>query len=198
MAEDAAFQKRVQRIGELVAQLETAADPNSRALAKDLVESLMALHGGALERMLEIASKAGESGESIIRKCGGDELVGSVLLLYGLHPEDMRTRVIRAIEKSHDFLSMHSAKAKLVSIHEDGTVTVRLELGSSGGCGSSAALVKSTLEVALQNAAPDATTVVVEEAGALLTQSGFVSVAQLRASGPAVASYAAQAEQSRD
>jgi Fe-S cluster biogenesis protein NfuA len=196
MAEDAEFQKRVQRIGELVAQLETAADPNSRALAKDLVESLMALHGGALERMLEIASEAGDPGESIIRKCGRDELVSSVLLLYGLHPEDMRTRVSRALEKSHDFLAMHSAKAELVSIREDGTVTVRLELKSSGGCGSSGALVKSTLEAAIQNAAPDATTIVVEEAGALLTQSGFVSIAQLKASGPAVASFAAQAEQS--
>ena len=58
---------------------------------------------------------------------------------------------------------------------------MRLEMKSNGGggCGSSGALVKSTLEANLQNAAPDAATIVVEEAGALLTQSGFVSVAQL-------------------
>ena len=62
MAQDAAFQKRIQRIAEMVEQLESAADPNARAMAKELVESLMALHGAALERILEITSEAGETG----------------------------------------------------------------------------------------------------------------------------------------
>jgi len=35
------------------------------------------------------------------------------------------------------------------------------------------------LEAAVENAAPDASSIVVEEAGALLMQSGFVSIAQL-------------------
>jgi hypothetical protein len=56
-----------------------------------------------------------------------------------------------------------------------------MKSNGGGGCGSSGALVKSTLEANLQNAAPDAATIVVEEAGALLTQSGFISVAQLAA-----------------
>ena len=86
MAEDTALQNQMQRIGEMVGQLEADADPNARALAKELLESLMAFHGAALERILEIASEAGEAGETIIRKCGRDELVSSALLLYGLHP----------------------------------------------------------------------------------------------------------------
>jgi Fe-S cluster biogenesis protein NfuA len=119
----------------------------------------------------------------LIRSCGSDDLIGSVLLLYGLHPESLQTRVARALEKSRGFLETHSAHAELLSIQQDGTVTVRLEMKSNGGggCGSSGALVKSTLEANLQNAAPDAATIVVEEAGALLTQSGFISVAQLAA-----------------
>jgi Fe-S cluster biogenesis protein NfuA len=197
MAQDAAFQKRIQRIGELVEQLESAADPNARAAAKELVESLMALHGGALERMLEIASESGAQGETIIRKCGSDELVSSVLLLYGLHPESLQTRVTRALEKSRAFLESHSANAELVSIHEDGTVTVRLEV-KSNGCGSSGAQVKPTLEAALQNAAPDAAAIVVEEIGRSLTQSGFVSVAQLENGASMTALYAARAERSGD
>ena len=64
MAQDASIQKRIQRIGEIVGQLESTADPNARALAKDLLESLMAFHGAALERILEIASEAGERGET--------------------------------------------------------------------------------------------------------------------------------------
>jgi hypothetical protein len=59
MAQDIAFRNRIQRIGEVVEQLESAADPSARAMAKELLESLMALHGAALERILEIASEAG-------------------------------------------------------------------------------------------------------------------------------------------
>jgi len=197
MAQDAAFHKRIQRIGEIVEQLESAADPNARAMAKELLESLMALHGAALERILEIASENGEPGQTLIRECGRDELVSSVLLLYGLHPESLRTRVTRAVEKSRVFLESHSAHAELVSIGEDGAVTLRLEV-KPGGCGSSAALVKSALEAAVQDAAPDAVSIVVLETGESLTRSGFVSVAQLENGKAMAALYAARAERSGD
>jgi Fe-S cluster biogenesis protein NfuA len=179
MAQDIAFQKRIQRIGEVVEQLESAADPNARAMAKELLESLMALHGAALERILELASEGGEAGQTIIGKYGHDELVSSVLLLYGLHPMDLQSRVTRAIEKVRPYLESHAANAELVSVDAEGRVSVRLHL-KSNGCGSSA--VKSTLEAALQDAAPDAAAILIEETGAALTGSGFVSVAQLAGS----------------
>jgi Fe-S cluster biogenesis protein NfuA len=188
MPQDAGLQKRIQRIGEMVEQLESASDPNARAMAKELLESLMALHGAALERILELAAGAGEAGESIIRKCGGDELVSSLLVLYGLHPDDLRTRVMRALEKSRSNVESHGGSAELVSISAEGVVTLRLNVKSSG-CGSSASSVRSTLEAAVQNAAPDATSIVVEETSAGLTRPGFVSIAQLR-SGESVAALA--------
>jgi Fe-S cluster biogenesis protein NfuA len=178
MAQDTAFQKRIQRIGEMVDQLEKTTDPNARAIGRELLESLMALHGAALERMLEIAAEGGDSGETIIRKCGHDELVSSVLLLYALHPESMRTRVVRALEKIQPSLESHSANVELVSLLDDGSVTLRLHVKSSG-CGSSASSVKSKLEAAIQNAAPDAASIVIEETDAAPTASGFVSLAQL-------------------
>jgi len=198
MAQDAAFQKRIQRMGELVEQLELGADPSARAIAKELLESLMSLHGSAIERILEIVSESAESGAAIIRECGNDELVGSVLLLHGLHPEPLETRIARALENSRAFLESHTASAELISIREDGTVRVRLEMKSSGGCGSAGALVKSTLEAALQNAAPDAPSVVVEEVGGLLRQPGFVSVTQLASGKSMKAGYALPAERSGD
>jgi Fe-S cluster biogenesis protein NfuA len=195
MAQDAAFQKRIQRIGEMVEQLESAADPHARATARELLESLMALHGAALERILELASEDGESGPALIGKCGRDELVSSVLLLYGLHPEDLRTRVIRALEKSRSFLDSHGANAELISIGEDGTVTLRIEVKPSV-CGSSAALVKSTLEASIQDAAPDAASIVVEETEPALMRSGFVSVAQLESGMSRIALAGGRAERS--
>jgi Fe-S cluster biogenesis protein NfuA len=192
---DLAFQKRVQRIGEIVEQLESATDPNARAMARELMESLMALHGAGIERILEIAANSGEAGESIIRKCGRDELVSCLLLLYGLHPENLNARVTRVLEKLRSNLESHAAKAELISISEEGAVTVRLHVKPNGGCGSTAATLKATLEAALQDAAPDATSIVVEETGAALTGSGFVSVVQLANGQSMSASFGTRLEQ---
>ena len=197
MAQDAALQKQMQRIGEMVEYLESNADPGARAMAKELLESLMALHGAALERILELAANAGEAGETIIRKCGRDELVSSVLLLYGLHPENLHSRVTHALEKSRTYLQSHSAVAELVSIGEDGVVTLRLEV-KSAGCGSSAASVKSTLEAAIQNAAPDATSIIVSESSSSLTASGFVSLTQLQTGRATMALSQARVPQAGD
>jgi Fe-S cluster biogenesis protein NfuA len=191
---DTTLQKRMQRIGEIVEQLETAADPNTRSMARELLESLMALHGAGIERILEIAANSGEVGESFIHKCGHDELVSNLLLLYGLHPENLNARVTRALEKLRSGLETHSAKAELLSISEEGAVRVRLDLKPNGGCGSSS--LKATVEVALQDAAPDATSIVVEETGGAPT--GFVSVAQLANGQSMAAGFAARAERSAD
>jgi Fe-S cluster biogenesis protein NfuA len=174
----ASIQNRIQRIGEIVGQLESTADPHVRALSQELLESVMAFHGAALERILEILSEVGETGKPLIAKCGHDELVGSLLLLYGLHPEDLEARVTGALKKSRVFLESHGARAELVSLREDGTVTVRLHV-KSNGCGSSAGAVKSALEAAILNAAPDATSIVVEQRDTAAAQSGFVPVGEL-------------------
>jgi Fe-S cluster biogenesis protein NfuA len=176
MAQDTALQKQMQRIGEMVEHLESNADPSTRAMAKELLESLMSLHAAAIERMMEFAANAGEAGEAFVRRCGRDDVVSSVLLLYGLHPENLNSRVAHALERSRTYLQSHSAAAELVSIGDDGAVTVRLAV-KAGGCGSSGASVRAFLEAAIQDAAPDATSIVVSE-----TPSGptFVPLAQLQ------------------
>lgn len=197
MAHGAELQEQIQRIGQIVEQLEATTDPTVRAIGKELLESLMALHGAAIERILELASETGEAGGTIIRKCAGDELVSSLLLLYGLHPDDLPTRVTRALERSRAYLQSHAASAELASLTEDGQVVVRLEVKPSG-CGSSAASVKSRLEAALQDAAPDAASIVVQEVGAVLTQSGFVSLAQLQGAQAVTSVAVASAQRSGD
>jgi Fe-S cluster biogenesis protein NfuA len=189
MAEDPAFRKQVQRIGELVEQLESFADRSSLATAKELLESLMALHGAGLERILEIAAGTGEAGATIIEKCGHDELLSSLLLLYGLHPEDLPTRVQRAVHKLGSYLNKHNASVELLSVREDGGVTLRLEM-PPGGCASTEATVRATVEAAIEDAAPDATSLELQASAAALTRSGFVSLAQLKG-GQALAAWSA-------
>jgi Fe-S cluster biogenesis protein NfuA len=197
MAQDTELRRKMERIGEMVERLESVADPSVRAMARELVESLMALHGAGLERILELASQAGETGREIIGECGRDEVVSSLLLLYGLHPEDLQTRVVRALEKTRPFLQSHSASADLMAVGEDGKVSVRVHL-KAGGCGSTAATVKSTVEAAIQDAAPDASAIVVEDPSAALAQTGFVSLAQLQNSGATAALAGEAAPRSGD
>jgi Fe-S cluster biogenesis protein NfuA len=196
MAQDTALQNQIQRIAEIVQRLESEADPNSRALAKELLESIMALHGAGLERILELARQSGETGDALIQKCAKDELVSSVLLLYGLHPDALQTRVERTLEKSRKFLEPHAAHAELLSIGADGSVKIRLHIKPNGGCGSTAATLRATLEATLQDAVPDASSILIEETGA--APAGFVSIAQLQKSQQGSAFSAARAQRSGD
>jgi Fe-S cluster biogenesis protein NfuA len=148
----------------------------------------MALHGAGLERILEIAASFGETGKNLIEHCSRDELVSSLLLLYGLHPDNLPTRVERALQRTKPFLESHGAQAELLSISGEAGVRVRLHHQSGGGCGSAAGSLRSTLETAIQDAAPDAMDIVVEEPAAALL--GFIPVGNLQNGQPLSASHA--------
>ena len=99
VADSRDFREDMQRIGGLVQEIEGIADPAVRAATKGLVQSLMDLHGAALEKALDIVADAGEPGMGIIDRMGRDAPVSSVLILYGLHPEDIETRVVKAVDR---------------------------------------------------------------------------------------------------
>jgi hypothetical protein len=191
MDQSADLQNKMQRMAAIVEQLESAGDPNTRAMAKELLESLMALHGAGLERILEIA------GEDIVAKCSRDEVVSGILLLYGLHPDNLVTRAQRAVDKSLSALELHGAYAQLKFIGDDGTITVLLHHKPNGRCGASAG-ARAALEANLQNAAPDARSILIEETGVELSTAAFVSVAQLQGSQSMAASIAARVSRSGD
>jgi Fe-S cluster biogenesis protein NfuA len=192
------FQERARSIETLVNQLEKAADPKLRTAAKELVQALMELHGASLERILEIVQDAGEPGRTLIDRFGRDELVRSVLLLYGLHPQDLRTRVLQALDNAKTTLRSHGATAELASIDEAGVVTIRFRAQSSG-CGSAASSLRATIEAAAQDAAPDASSIVVEDFSvAPLAGSTFVSIAALQSGQAAAALSGARAQRSGD
>jgi len=175
VADDKDFQKRVQRIGSLVAELDSVVDPAARAAAKQLLQLLMELHGTGLERMLDIAFRAGEPGARIIDECGHDPLVSSLLVLYGLHPDDFETRVTRAVERIRPSLRKQGAELELLGID---AAVVRLRVDTHGhSCGSTTQGLKSMAEDAIYEAAPDVTAVVVE--GLERVASGFVSLDKL-------------------
>ena len=150
----------MQRIGGLVQKIESIADPAVRAATKGLVQSLMDLHGAALEKALDIVADAGEPGMKIIDRLGRDSLVSSVLILYGLHPEEIETRVVKAVERVRPQLRKQGCEVELLGVN-DGVINLRVETGSHT-CGSTAKTVQETLETAMYDAAPDMASLVIE------------------------------------
>jgi Fe-S cluster biogenesis protein NfuA/nitrite reductase/ring-hydroxylating ferredoxin subunit len=95
----------------------------------------------------------GEERERIFEALAGDELVSHLLLLHGLHPLDVETRVIRALEEVRPYLQSHGGNVELLGI-AGGVARVRMQ-GSCDGCPSSAVTLKLAIEEAVQKAAPD-------------------------------------------
>src|SRR4051812_35879119 len=89
-------EERIRRIEDLVRRMEAIPEPASRDTAQALMEAILDLHGAAMERMMEIVFDAGESGKGLVRRLAGDSLVASLLVLHGLHPDDIETRVQHA------------------------------------------------------------------------------------------------------
>jgi Fe-S cluster biogenesis protein NfuA len=173
MSQHRDFQRQLESIAELVRRIEAAADPSVRADARKLVESLMSLHGAGLERTLELVSATGDTGQAIIDRLGRDEIVASLLVLYGIHPLDFETRVHQGIEKARSFLKPHAGELELLRI-EDGAVHLRLKT-SGHGCGSNPASLKEAVEELIYESAPDLTILTIEGA----EPQGFVPIAML-------------------
>jgi Fe-S cluster biogenesis protein NfuA/nitrite reductase/ring-hydroxylating ferredoxin subunit len=176
-------QRRIESIEGLVHEIENMPDPAARSLSKQLVQSLMDLHGAALERTLEVVRRSGDTGRQIIDELGRDELVRNLLLLYGLHPVDLQTRILQALEKSRPYLRSHGGNVEFVGLSDSGAVTLRLE-GSCHSCPSSAVTLQSTAEQAIYEAAPDVTAIIVEGViQEVAATAGFVPLATLQGSG---------------
>ena len=176
----------VEKIGELVGKIESLPDPEARASAVALVQALMDFHGEALDRLMELVAAQGATGYAIFDKFSGDELVSSLLLLYGLHPATIEDRVAQALEKVKPSLDAHGGSVALLEI-TGGVVRLRLD-GSYKGCPSSPQTLKFAIEEAIYAAAPDV--VAIETEGAIDTSSeaGFVQISKMNL-GPTVAKH---------
>ncbi|MGB8507498.1 MAG: NifU family protein [Pyrinomonadaceae bacterium] len=171
-------QQLIQRIEELTRKVETISDAEARAAAVELLQSLMEFHGAGLERMMEITAQAGVAGQSVINDFARDDLIGGMLLLYGLHPLELETRVRQALDKVRPSLASHSGDVELLSI-EEGVVRVRLQ-SKGGSCPSTATTLKQSIEAAIYDAAPDLVALEVEGLAEPSASAGLVQLGRLK------------------
>jgi Fe-S cluster biogenesis protein NfuA len=177
MPDDKDFQLKVQRIGALVGELENIGDAETRASAKALVQLLLDLHAVGLERVMEIVAKNGDSGQRTIDDLGRDPLVSSLLVLYGLHPLDLETRVAQAVEKLRPKVCKGGGELELLS-NESGVVRIQLQV-TGHSCGSTGKTLKAMVEDALYEAAPDVGHLLIEGLEEPDGSSGFVPLGKL-------------------
>lgn len=164
----------MQRIEGLIRKIESLPDPEARESALALMQSLMDFHGAGLDRLMEIVAEAGEAGYAIFDNFARDELVGSLLLLYGLHPISLEMRVMGALDKVRPYLDSHGGNVELISITDE-VVRLRLQ-GSCKSCPSSSMTLKLAIEEAIMAAAPDVVAIEAEGATEQPAPTGFVQI----------------------
>ncbi len=181
MANGGDFQEQVRQLGNLIAQFDHLPDGPQKTAGKELVQLLMDVHGMGLERIMEIVFESGAAGAAlpgpaIIDKLGQDSIAGSLLLLYSLHPDDLETRVQKAVERLRPRLRKLACNIELARVDEG---NVQIQLAKAGhSCGSSSNDLKAIVEDGVYEFAPDVVSLEIlglEEPAA----SGFVALESL-------------------
>lgn len=162
----------IARIDELVHQIDGLPDPRVRAAVIELVQAVMGLHKSAFERMLEIINDT-EQSAMVMDTFASDELVSSVLVLHGLHPDDLETRVHRALDQLCRHFHSRGAGIKLLEFDGE-SVRVRFT-GTRPGAGPAA---RPVIENVFYQAAPEITNLIIEGAEER-EHAGFVPLSAL-------------------
>jgi Fe-S cluster biogenesis protein NfuA len=151
-------------LDEQLAQLEATPGPVGE-LALTAVSGLAEVYGQALARTLDLADP------DVVERMLGDELIGHLLALHGVHPEPVEARVARVIEGLRSDLSARGGAIELDGF-DRAVPIVRVSLA---GCGSSAADVELAVRRAVLTAAPELAGVTIVPAGRA-SSAPFVSL----------------------
>ncbi|WP_063050243.1 NifU family protein [Nocardia arthritidis] len=158
---------------ETLLEASSAGGALARERAEQLVRELVGLYGAGLTRAVALLDA------DAVERLARDDLVASLLLVHGLHPHDVSTRVRTALDSVRPYLGSHGGGVHLVDI-VDGVV--RLELaGSCKSCPSSSVTLELAVEDAVRAAAPEIESIEVvaaqtESAGVISADSLFSRV----------------------
>jgi hypothetical protein len=165
--DDRAVRERLAALDKQLAQLEDTPGPTGE-LALAAVSLLAEIYGQALARALDLADPA------LVERMLGDELIGHLLALHGIHPEPIEDRTSRVIDGLKAALSARGAEIDLAGV-EQRVVILRLSLK---GCGTSAAGIEQAVRDAVLAAVPELSAVTFVPAERV-RQPTFVPLASL-------------------
>jgi hypothetical protein len=139
---DGEVEELVDRLEGLLAAVEQMPEPDGQ-IAREAVSALVDVYGEGLARLVRIAGSA----PGVVRAAAGDELVGHLMVLHGLHPDPPEVRVQQAISDMQACL--HGESVELASMD---TSVARVSVAASG-CGSGK--LTSSVEDIILAAAPE-------------------------------------------
>jgi hypothetical protein len=139
-----------ERLGAALVQLEGRGPGAELDAARDMVREILALHGAAMARLVEIAEARGAAGRAILAAMADDDLVGNILALHGVHPVALERRVRAALDRLAPVAAGRGASFALVELGAEALV---LSLAAERG---GAAELGRLAEDAICAAAPDA------------------------------------------
>jgi Fe-S cluster biogenesis protein NfuA len=148
------------RIEALLDDLNESAEPAISERADELVALIVTLYGEGLSRIIDLVGQA-PGGTSLVRDLAADGLVGNLLLLHELHPDDTTTRIQAALDRVRPYLGSHAGGIEFTGVDHEGVAHLRLQ-GSCDSCPSSSVTVQSSVERAVLEAAPEVVRVEVE------------------------------------
>jgi Fe-S cluster biogenesis protein NfuA/nitrite reductase/ring-hydroxylating ferredoxin subunit len=137
----------IERVQSLTAQLEEIPDLHARAVADELVASIIQLYGEGLERIFAALD------EPTREQLADDGVVASLMLIHGLYPVDLETRVVEALDSVRPYMESHGGDVELLGI-EDGVAHMRL-VGHCESCPASESTLELAIKKALEESAPD-------------------------------------------
>lgn len=151
------------QIENLVAQIESIGSEDARTLLQECLQTVLALYGDALARILQLANNAGPEGKKVIDVLVRDKLIRSLLLVHGLHPQCLETRLQEALGKIRPYLQSHGGNVELLRLEND-VATLRLQ-GTCKTCPSSAVTLELAVRQVIEEACPDLLGFEVENTG---------------------------------
>jgi Fe-S cluster biogenesis protein NfuA len=150
--DDGEVAARIARIDELLEKVQIAPGPMAQT-AVDAVRALTEVYGEALARVLDHADAA------LAARLTEDELLGHLLVLHDVHPEQPERRAARAVERLRPAVQERGGDVALDGV-EGPVARVRLRTAGCGsGCGSASLGVEEAVREAVLAAAPELTAV---------------------------------------
>ena len=134
-------------------------NPSARALLQECLQSLLAMYGEGLARMLQILQHSESPALGPVIR---DPAIRGLLLIHGLHPLSLETRLHEALDKVRPYMQSHGGDVQLLGL-ANGFARLRLQ-GACKTCPASSVTLELAVRQAVEEACPDLTGFEVESA----------------------------------
>jgi hypothetical protein len=152
------------RIEQLLDDINASVGARAWAIVEELVRALTDLYGAGLARAVELL---GGTEPLALERLAADELVASLLLLHGLHPDSLPVRVRRAVDAVAPAVRSRGGELSLEELDEE-RCTARVSLRAGHGAGAAG----EQLAAMLAEEVPDVAFTVTVEAAPVAVRIG--------------------------